>query len=142
MKKFIIAMALILFCFGALAGQDYKPPQYTYFFEITSDTHLMIAFDMIKAWIAKNNHYSCRMDSIEEKLKAFKGIIIVKLPVMEKYNYTLEIVNFYMNGKKIELLLSDNPAVGLTNPYSQSERDKVFERFYDLYRWNIKGEAH
>ena len=34
---------------------------------------------------------------------------------------------------------NDNEVVGITSRYSSSEREAVFERFNQLYRWNVLG---
>ena len=140
MKTGIIVLLLVFLCMGVFAQQTLQPEE-SYLFRINNNEELDGAFEIIKECIADNNHYHIRMAAKSDALGPEDTVLaIIIFQKMEVQNFTMKRLLFYMNGARIDITLSDNEIFGYTQPYSQSERYKVFDRFNQLYRWNVLGD--
>jgi len=138
LRKYLIAGVFFLIALNAFSG-EISHPDYTLVYRMDNDSDVQAVFNIVKEWIAKNNHYNCTIKTAEEINKDAEIFIIGKPRKNEMFNYTIYQCLFYSKGVLIELFLSDNEAIGFTRPYSANEREAVFERFHQLYRWNVLG---
>ena len=135
-KKYLMIVPFLLFVTNAFS-EEIINSDFTLVYRMNNDNDVQIVFDFIKTWIARNNHYNCTIRNAEEGNENAE-IFLIEKPVT-RFNYTSYQCIFYSKGKRINLILSDNEILGLTTPYSSNEREQVFERFYQLYRWNVLG---
>jgi len=135
---------LLVLLFGILSinvfGQQVPKEELTQFLRINNKEDLAKAFELIKSKIATNSYYNVVLDNKNAVTPEQTILMVAKWPKTENWNHVVERLMFFGKGVKIDIYLSENEVTGLTSHYAQTERDMVFNRFYDLYRRNILGE--
>jgi hypothetical protein len=129
-----------LFATVAFSG-EIKLPGYEYVYEITGEKDVEIVLDIIKTWISLYKNYNCTIKNAEQGNEKLAILAIRKLPANMMIGTKNEAVHcqFYLNDKKIEIFLSKYEIIGLTESYEPDEREKVFDKIYNLYLYNMKA---
>ena len=141
MKKFILLVLLALCGYSLFGGEEITAPGFEYVFILTEKNDVSFVYNVVKEKIAQYQHWNCTIENAEVNNTTLKALIIQKLPPFNNLpDFPGILIQFYYNGKRIDLFLAKIDILGLTQPYNSEYRANVFERFYNLAVWNMEIE--
>jgi hypothetical protein len=141
MKRLLLLLTISLTVTTAYP-EEIKHPEFDYFFVIKKQSDVNIALNTIKTWIFKYKNYNCFVrNADEEGVKKIACLAIKKIPMDSDPDNDVAHCQFYFNGKRMDLFLSEKEIFGLTQEYTQNEAEEVYNKVYSLYFNNMRGAS-
>jgi hypothetical protein len=138
MKRFLVIITMCAIVTAAYP-EEIKHPEYDYFYVIKEQNDVNIVLKTIKTWISKYRNYNCSIKNAEEGTEKLACLAIKKIPMNFGPSNDVAHCQFYLNGKRIDLFLSENEILGLTQEYKANEAEEVYNKVYSLYFNNMRG---